>query len=234
MTKHIPRFYVDCDLNEGAIIKIDNTQMHHAANVLRLKTGDIVRVFNELFGEWNCEISDVKKCHLRCVSLFRERRAGENGSVLAFCLINPHRMSILLEKVTELGVSEIVPVISQYTQHRSFNREKATQIIIGACEQSGRITIPKLANVVKLDHFLENYQYGCKLLVGDESFSRKKTNIISDKCAFLVGPEGGFSEEERNLLDKYDFVERISLGKNILRAETAAIALVAMMCDKIN
>lgn len=224
--KHIPRFYIDCELTEGSAVVMSRAQMHHAANVLRLKVGDTVRIFNEKCGEWNCKISDIKKCEVICISLFKETRI-ENGSILACCLINPNRMWIMMEKVTELGVSEIVPIISQYTQHQNFNHEKARQIIIGACEQSGRMTAPKLADVVKLNNFLEKYPYDSKLIVGDESFSGKKTDLNPDRCAFLVGPEGGFSESERKSFDQYNFIEKVSLGNNILRSETAAIAFVA-------
>ena len=229
--RHVPRFYVNCELKEDGPVVLTAAQMHHAANVLRLKIGDTVRVFNEKSGEWHCEIYDVKKCSLGCVSLFKERRTDEDGPILACCLINPNRMPILLEKVTELGVSEIIPVISQYTQYKHFNYDKTMQTIIGACEQSGRISVPKLANIVKLEDFLEKYPYDCKLLIADEGFSEKKSGkntIPKEKCAFFVGPEGGFSDSERDLFNKYDFIERISLGNNILRSETAAIALAAM------
>ncbi len=224
--KHIPRFYIDCELTEGAAVVMSHAQMHHAANVLRLKAEDTVRIFNEKHGEWHCKISDIKKCAVICVSLFKETRI-EHGPILACCLINPNRMWIMLEKVTELGVSEIVPIISQYTQHRNFNHEKARQIIIGACEQSGRMTVPTLADVVKVDNFLEKYPYDCKLILGDESFSGKKIDLNPGRCAFLVGPEGGFSESERKSFDQYNFIEKISLGNNILRSETAAIAFAA-------
>lgn len=226
--RHIPRLYLNCKLSEGAVVTISVAQMHHAANVLRLKVGDTIKVFNEEFGEWNCEISDIKKRTVACISLFKECKSDKDGAILACSLINPNRMSILLEKVTELGVSEIIPIISQYTQYRKFNHEKAMQIIIGACEQSGRITLPKLANIVKLDDFLEKYPYDCKMIVGDENFSGDLSlNIMKQKRIFLVGPEGGFSESEREMFDKYKFIEKVFLGNDILRSETAAIAFVA-------
>jgi 16S rRNA (uracil1498-N3)-methyltransferase len=232
--KHIPRFFVKCKLQEECIISLDKSQMHHAANVLRLKVGDGVVAFNEACGEWNCVIISLKKCELKCLELLRmDDGMGKNVHILACSPINPSRMSILLEKVTELGVSEIVPVISQYTQYRKFSHQKAEQIIIGACEQSSRISLPKLAMPVKLEEFLGNYSYNCRLIVCDEkstdvpSFST--LNFINDKCVFLVGPEGGFSNHERILFDKYNFVTKISLGKNILRSETAAIAMASIL-----
>ena len=140
-------------------------------------------------------------------------------------------MSILLEKITEIGVTEIIPIISQYTQQRKFNKEKAEQILIGASEQSGRLDVPKLHEVQVLEDFLNKYSYECKLIVADEDIKADKNNILSiqhsHKYAFLVGPEGGFSAVERELFKKYDFVESISLGKNILRSETAAIVLAS-------
>jgi 16S rRNA (uracil1498-N3)-methyltransferase len=228
--KHIPRLYVNAELQKEIDVFINDAQLHHVANVLRFKEGDIIRIFNETFGEWNCEIVDLKKQRVKCLSLFKEPETDDEiGPVLAISLINQNRMSILLEKVTELGVSEIVTVISKYTQYRTFNKEKYKRIIKGACEQSARTSIPKLTDPVKLSDFLENYNFDCKLVVADEYTSVKKSqSLFSKKCVLLVGPEGGFSDEERFLFDQYPFIEKISLGNNILRSETAAIALVSI------
>ena len=235
MSHHIPRFYLkeeDVEAAEGDIIKINQAQMHHAANVLRLRIGDTVKIFNEKIGEWECAIHDVKKCLLKCTNQ-KIPPCNENRTeiIAAFSLINPARMSILLEKITEIGVTKIIPIVSQYTQQRKFNKEEAEQILIGASEQSGRLNIPKLHDVEILEDFLSKYNYECKLIVADENLKTRKNSILSmlrsHKYAFLVGPEGGFSDTERELFEKYDFIEKISLGKNILRSETAAIVLAA-------
>ena len=235
MSHHIPRFYLkeeDVEAAEGDIIKINQAQMHHAANVLRLGVGDTVKIFNKKIGEWECAIHDVKKCLLKCtnqkIPLCNE---AQTEIIAAFSLINPARMSILLEKITEIGVTEIIPIISQYTQQRKFNKEKAQQILIGASEQSGRLDVPKLHEVQVLEDFLNKYSYECKLIVADENLKADKNSVLSIqhsyKYAFLIGPEGGFSDVERTLFKKYNFVESISLGKNILRSETAAIVLAS-------
>ena len=235
MSRHIPRFYFkeeDARVVEGEFVKIAQAQMHHAANVLRLGVGDTVKIFNKKIGEWECAIHDVKKCLLKCtnqkIPLCNE---AQTEIIAAFSLINPARMSILLEKITEIGVTEIIPIISQYTQQRKFNKEKAQQILIGASEQSGRLDVPKLHEVQVLEDFLNKYSYECKLVVADENLKTDKNSVLSMqhsyKYAFLVGPEGGFSAVERELFKKYDFVESISLGKNILRSETAAIVLAS-------
>jgi 16S rRNA (uracil1498-N3)-methyltransferase len=235
MSRHIPRFYFkqeDTKVAEGEFVKINQAQMHHAANVLRLRVGDTVKIFNKEIGEWECAIHDVKKCLLKCTNQkIPPCNDTQTGIIAAFSLINPARMSILLEKITEIGVTEIIPIISQYTQQRKFNKEKAEQILIGASEQSGRLDVPKLHEVQVLEDFLNKYSYECKLIVADEDIKADKNNILSiqhsHKYAFLVGPEGGFSAVERELFKKYDFVESISLGKNILRSETAAIVLAS-------
>ncbi|MDR1334526.1 MAG: 16S rRNA (uracil(1498)-N(3))-methyltransferase [Holosporaceae bacterium] len=226
--KHIPRFYVDADFGEGERIFLSPDQMHHAANVLRLKVGDLIRVFNIRCGEWNCEIVDVKKRCVEVQSLFRSSRP-EEGAKIACSLINPKRFDFFLEKATELGVSEIVPIISQYTQHREFNRLKAEQKIILACEQSKRFSIPILNEAMILENFLKKYSIKFPVLVGDERCSEVSlASVMEKEIFFLVGPEGGFSEEECNLFDTYKNVKRFSFGNNILRSETAAIAFVSI------
>ena len=235
MSRHIPRFYLkeeDARVAKDEFVKIAKTQMHHAANVLRLGVGDTVKIFNKKIGEWECAIHDVKKYLLKCANQkIPSCNEAQTEIIAAFSLINPARMSILLEKITEIGVTEIIPIISQYTQQRKFNKEKAEQILIGASEQSGRLDVPKLHEAQVLEDFLNKYSYECKLIVADENLKTDKNSVLSiqhsHKYAFLVGPEGGFSDVERSLFKKYDFVESISMGKNILRSETAAIVLAS-------
>jgi 16S rRNA (uracil1498-N3)-methyltransferase len=226
--KHIPRFYIDCKLQSGSVVVLNELQAHHALNVLRLKTGDIIRVFNKNFGEWNCEIVNHKKRQLICRSIHREYFHEESEAILAFSLIAPNRLSILLEKITELGAAEIIPIVSQYTQHKRFHMEKARQTIVGASEQSGRMDVPKLHEAISLKNFLDNYCYNCPLMVGDEKMTGSARCDFGKCCAFLVGPEGGFSDEEMHMLEEYNFVKKVSFGDNILRSETAAIAFMSI------
>ena len=226
--KHIPRFYVTSVLDNDREVTLDAEQMHHAHIVLRAEVGDIVRVFNGKDGEWNCRISNLKKNTVVCSNLERAQRE-EKGTTVICPLINPNRFSILLEKITELGVTNIIPVITQYCQYKDFNRRKAEQIIIHACEQSGRLTLPKLCDVVKLQNFLREYRDSSPILVGDERLgSSKLQDVISENAIFLVGPEGGFSDDEFDLFKTCDFVHLFSFGKNILRSETSAIAFVSV------
>lgn len=236
MSRHIPRFFIkECDgvfaQNDGEI-RITSQQMHHAVNVLRLKQGDEVKIFNEKIGEWLCSLENIKKNLLRRRKLICNIPSANVIEIIACIpLINPAKMSIMLEKITELGVTAIVPVISQYTQRQKFNKEKAEQIIISACEQCGRIRVPKIFDAKKIKDFLDNYHYDFPLLIGDENlrFRKNRFERAEGGCAFLVGPEGGFSQEEHELFDSYNFVRKISLGENILRSETAAIAIAALV-----
>lgn len=252
MARHIPRFYLmnKNEAKEGAILRISADQMHHAAGVLRLSAGSEVRIFNEDIGEWKCEISDVKKCLVKCFDQTRKTTISpKKRFTIAFSLINSTKMSFLIEKITELGVTEIVPIISEYTQQRRFNREKARQVAIGACEQSGRLELPKLQEVQTLEAFLtafisETKSSGNlsskKLFVADEmigDYTTESPFSALEDPAFLIGPEGGFSDAERDLFNRCgQNIHRISLGSNILRSETAAIAVAAaaagILCKK--
>lgn len=228
--KHIPRFYVNAHLYNGSIVVVNQTQMHHAVNVLRMQVGDNIRVFNERFGEWNSIILDIKKLYFQCVDLIVPPNKNEDEISVAFPIINPNRMSFLLEKITELGVTKILLLISQYSQSKNFNINRFRHIVIGACEQCGRINIPEICSPIYLQDFLENYKSKRNLVLLDEVYdntSKRLSDFFYKKCIFLVGPEGGFSDNERELFKKYDFIEKVSLGKNILRTETAVMICVA-------
>jgi 16S rRNA (uracil1498-N3)-methyltransferase len=219
---------VEADLAEGRAVFLSPDQMHHASNVLRLKTEDLVRVFNARCGEWNCKIVDVKKRCVEIQSLFCNSRI-EEGPRVACSLINAKRFDFFLEKATELGVSEIIPIISQYTQHKDLNRLKAEQKIILACEQSRRLSIPVLKETIMIENFLKKYTLSYQILVGDERcFGVKLASVLRKESIFLVGPEGGFSQEEYNLFDAYQNIKKFSFGNNILRTETAAVAFVSV------
>jgi 16S rRNA (uracil1498-N3)-methyltransferase len=235
--KHIPRFHIDnSPLLQDATVSIDPQQMHHATRVLRLSAGDHVRLFHENYGEWDCSISNISACQVKCHRRIRLAENDDRCAVIACAIIHPNRMSLLLEKTTELGVSAIIPIISQYSQHKTLNTRKATQILVGACEQCGRIKIPQLHEVMTLEKFLQTYEDeygGYRLIFGDESESIAscpvdiKNLLGQKKSVFLIGPEGGFSHQERQMILSCDFVAAVRIGSSILRSETAAIAFMS-------
>lgn len=226
--KHIPRFYINAELYENSVVTASESQFHHAINVLRKNVGDEVKIFNEIYGEWIGEISNIKKLQIRCKKQIKQSKKNDKEVIVAFPMINPNRMSFLLEKITELGVTKIILLTSQYAQGRNFNLERLQNIIIGACEQCGRLYIPKIFPPISLQNFLsENHK---KIILLDEVYdekSKRLSDLVEKKCIFLIGPEGGFSDSERKLFSKYNFIEKISLGENILRTETAVIVCVA-------
>lgn len=230
--KHIPRFYVDAFLDVGNAVTLSTAQMHHAFSVLRVSEGDVVHVFNENFGEWQAHVSNRKKGSVVCDNLLIKPKI-EKGPCLACCIINPNRFSMVLEKATELGVTEIIPIISQFSQYRTLNKDKCMQTIISAVEQSCRLSIPNLSDVVHLSDFIEKFPQNSTLLIGDTSGNPKQLrDVISENCAFLVGPEGGFSEEERQMFYRYDFIKKFRFGNNILRSETATIAFLSSWVER--
>lgn len=226
--KHIPRFFTDNSLDFGEVINLSPAQIHHAFSVLRLSEHDVIHVFNERFGEWIAHVNNSKKGTVICDNIWAKPRT-EKGPRLACCLINPNRFSMVLEKATELGVREIIPVISQFSQHRTINKDKCMQTIISAAEQCRRLTIPKLAEVISLTDFINHFPKDCTLLIGDtDDKSRQLQEVIVENCIFFVGPEGGFSDAERQIFSHNDSsIKKFYFGNNILRAETAAIAFLS-------
>ncbi len=230
--KHIPRFFITDEVSLNSDAQISSEQMFHATKVLRLKEGDKVRIFNNISGEWECSIKNIKKNIITPEKLIREPRE-EPGPSIACALINPNKFSILIEKITELGVQNIYPIITDYTQHKTFNKQKVSQIIVQACEQSGRLTIPQIHEVVKLKDFLGNLSKNQKLLVGVEKVNTTKImHCLEKDVVFLVGPEGGFSSQEIEHFNRADSVNSFYFGRNILRSETAAIAFISLWVSK--
>ncbi len=226
--KHIPRFFIAGEISSDFDGRLSPEQMFHATKVLRLKEGDKVRIFNSIAGEWECLIKNIKKNIISPLKLIRES-CEEPGPNIACAIINPNRFSTMIEKITELGVKNIYPVISDYTQYKTFNKQKVEQIIIQACEQSKRLTIPKIHEITGLREFLGNFSKNQRVLVGVEKEDTTKIMQCLDKnVVFLVGPEGGFSEEEISLFQCNTAVSSFRFGQNILRSETAAIAFVSL------
>ena len=224
--KHVPRIYTDEKLGPGSLVKLSNDDSSHLSKVMRMSIGDQIKLFNEIDGEYDAVCQTEKKGVLtfKCESLTRCPKIHE-GYGLIFAIINPQKMHIILEKSTELGCSNFFPVITEYTNTRTFNIDKAKTIVKNAVEQCGRMDIPKIYEPVKMDKILTNWTDG-DIIVGDLCDDCNADKISGKN--FLIGPEGGFSENERQLFGKYDFIKKCQIGNNILRSETAAIAFGTM------
>ena len=221
MARHRARVYCASISEQFAL---SEAKAHHLSKVLRLKPGDKFLAFNNIDGEWLCEIvENSKTLTARKLSLNREPILPSNRFALAFCLIKPDNTRLVIEKCTELGVTDFYPLISDYTQLRTANLEKLRTIAEAAVEQSERIELPTIHDISKLSNFLlklpaEFYWYS--------AIERYNSDVIQNYKSppgFIVGPEGGFSPEEKKLLLQKTIP--ISLGQYILRAETACIKI---------
>ncbi|MBO4405105.1 MAG: 16S rRNA (uracil(1498)-N(3))-methyltransferase [Alphaproteobacteria bacterium] len=230
--KHIPRFFVENEIVCGVEKSISPEQMFHASKVLRLRENNCIRIFNNISGEWECSIKSSKKNLVTPLKLIKVPR-DEFGPSIACALINPNRFSIMVEKVTELGVQNIYPLITDYTQYKTFSKQKVKQAVVQACEQSGRLTVPKIHEAVKLKDFLSNLSENQKILVGVEKENTTRMMYCLEKdIIFAVGPEGGFSNQEIELFNSTPSVNSFYFGRNILRSETAAVAFISLWVAK--
>ena len=231
---------------ESKIYKLDNSnlltekQIHHIKNVLRMKEGDLFYIFNEINGEWLVQILEISKKNfiievIELIRFINDDERKHNSKILIFSLIKPDNMHFIFEKGSELGVSDFFPVITEYSQFKNLNYDKFNLVIDNAVEQSNRLSRPKIHELMKLNNLLDNW--GNNIVLKDKKLSillerekLKNSPLAKKNKIILVGPEGGFSQNEVLSFQEYNFIEFISLGPNILRAETAVLAGLSNVC----
>ncbi len=209
---------------------IDGPAAHYLLNVMRMKAGDPILLFDNISGEWLAVVADAAK---RSLTLRIERQTKAIDRVpdlwLCFAPVKKARLDWIIEKATELGVSRLQPVITERTIVERVKRERLEAQIVEACEQCGRTALPTLAEPVKLALLLKDWPTGRTLMFADEAGGAPLAGVDAPApAAILTGPEGGFTARERELLIASPAVRRITLGPRILRAETAAIAAVSV------
>jgi 16S rRNA (uracil1498-N3)-methyltransferase len=230
--KSSPRLYVSDDLIADQSITLSTDQSHYLIRVMRRHAGDAVILFNGRDGEWRGIITDAHKstCRLMLDGQLREQ-LSEPDIWLAFAPIKKARMDFLIEKSVELGVAQLLPVMTQNTDVNRLNRDRLQATAIEAAEQCERLSIPKIHEPYAFDAFLDNWPRDRRLLYLDETGHGATINEVLSSASedgFLVGPEGGFSAEELAQLQSLDFAHAINLGPRILRAETAALAALSL------
>jgi len=229
------RLYVDVALSTGADIILPKAQQHYLASVLRKDVGDGVRVFNGRDGEWQAEITELsrKTARLICQQNLRPQTPSPDIE-LVFAPVRKHRTAFIVEKATELGVSVLQPLITEHTQFSRFNQEKALLQAIEAAEQTERLDVPDIGEPLNgVEALIEHMQASDRIVIfadeaGETSPARGVIAELDAPAALLVGPEGGFSAREREMLHAQDFVRAVSLGPRILRADTAALSLLTL------
>ena len=221
--------FVRVPLGEGARVELDAGQANYLGNVLRMKEGGELLLFDGASGEWLARIAEAGK---KRMALAVERRTREAEGIpdvwLAFAPVKRGRVDWLIEKATELGVARLVPVTTQRTIVERLNLERLRAHIIEAAEQCGRTRLPELAEPVALARFLDQRDPARPLCFADEAGGEPAASAFKPGAAtILTGPEGGFSEDERAAIRAAPNAHPISLGPRILRAETAALAALA-------
>jgi 16S rRNA (uracil1498-N3)-methyltransferase len=229
------RLFVEADLAEGGTVPCTPAQTNYLRNVLRLKAGAAVLVFNGRQGEWRARLVDAGKrdVALSILAKVREQDAGPDLEYL-FAPLKRSRLDYMVEKATEMGVARLRPVLTRRSVAERVNLERMRAHTIEAAEQCGILRLPEIAAPERLDRAIAGWDAGRALVFCDEDSDERcpftaLARIAPGPVAVLIGPEGGFDDAERELLSTQPFVTRISLGPRILRADTAAVAALALV-----
>jgi 16S rRNA (uracil1498-N3)-methyltransferase len=232
----LPRLFVDADLRDGARVALSVEQAHYLGNVLRLEAGDSVLAFNGRDGEWRArlEVETRKRTSLACEMLVRPQPAAGDCWLL-FAPLKSARLDYVVQKAVEMGASRVIPTITERTQVTRFNAERARANMIEAAEQCGILAMPVLDEEARLSAVIARLEPQRRLIFCDED--AEASNPLAalaglprgGPLALVIGPEGGFSPSERALLLDRAGTVRLSLGPRILRADTAAVAALAII-----
>jgi 16S rRNA (uracil1498-N3)-methyltransferase len=229
------RLYVEADLAAGATVACSPDQANYLRNVLRLKAGDPILVFNGRDGEWRAALAEAGKrgAALRIADKVREQEGGPDIDYL-FAPLKRARLDYMVQKAVEMGVARLRPVLTRRTVAERVNMDRLAANAIEAAEQCGILRIPELHAPEKLEHVVAGWDASRALIFCDEDSEEAcpftaLARVAPGPLAVLIGPEGGFEEGERELLSSQPFVTRISLGPRILRADTAAVAALALV-----
>ena len=226
------RLYHPNSIVENTTKLLSKEHGHYVANVMRLKLGSRINFFNK-DGEWESEITLIQKDKVE-VKFTKKIKQASNGSKieLAICLVKKNPMETILQKSTELGVSKIIPIVSERTEVKDLNYERARKIVIEATEQSNQLNPPEISEVKKLKDFLKNLDSSTKLLFADVNSQTilKNDNIKKGEVlSILIGPEGDFSPAERESILTVPDVKSFTISKNILRSDTAVITAISLV-----
>ena len=228
------RLFYSKSLSLNLTDKLDKSQSHYVSKVMRLKEKEVFSLFNSS-GDWEAKISNITKSIVE-FNVTKQLRHKENTKDLwlAFSPIKSNYFNFMIQKATELGVTKFLPIIFERTIVRKINKERLEKVIIEAAEQSNRITVPSIEDPQKLKSFLNN---DMDLIFTDLNTVNTKIDIkkltIKPTCV-IIGPEGDFSEEEREEILKFNGVQSIKINENILRSETAVISALSIINYAIN
>jgi 16S rRNA (uracil1498-N3)-methyltransferase len=229
------RLYVEAPLGQDAPVGCTPSQAHYLGNVRRMRAGDELLVFNGRDGEWLAEIVALRRgdCELVARERTREQAGGPDVHYL-FAPLKKARLDYMVQKATEMGVAALRPVITRRTQAERVNAERMRANVIEAAEQCGVLRVPEILEPQRLDAALHGWPSERILIFADEAAPiaspiEALEAVPRGPAALLIGPEGGFDEAERAMLRRQPFVHAISLGPRVVRADTAAVAALALV-----
>ena len=226
------RLFFSGSLSINLTAKLDKPQSHYVNKVMRIKVNETFSLFNSS-GEWKAKIIEISK-NIVEFNITKQLRQKENTKEvwLAFSPIKSNYFNFMIQKATELGVTKFIPIITDRTIIRKINSNRLEKIIIESSEQSNRLKIPILEKVIPLENFIKNNQK-LNIIFGDLNTDNKNINTkkLSDNnpICILIGPEGDFTEEERQKILELKNIQCLKINNNILRAETAAISMISIV-----
>ena len=228
------RLFYSKSLSLNLTDKLDKSQSHYVSKVMRLKEKEVFSLFNNS-GEWEAKIINITKSIVE-FNVTKQLRHKENTKDLwlAFSPIKSNYFNFMIQKATELGVTKFLPIIFERTIVRKINKEKFEKVIIEAAEQSNRITVPVIEEPQKLKNFLSN---DMDLIFTDLNTANTKidsTKLTTKPTCVIIGPEGDFSEKEREEILKFNGVQSLKINENVLRSETAIISALSIINYAIN
>ncbi|MQY42396.1 16S rRNA (uracil(1498)-N(3))-methyltransferase [Epibacterium sp. SM1969] len=228
------RLYVEHPLGAGQSLPLDRDQAHYLFGVMRLSVGDHVTVFNGRDGEWQVEVQEANKRGgtLACLNQSKPLQMPPD-LWLMFAPIKKARTDFIVEKAAEMGAAKILPVQTQFTNSDRIRQDRLQAHAVEAAEQCGGTYVPEVAELQKLARLLDHWPKERQLMFCDEAEVGNALELAADSnpdapWAILIGPEGGFSEDERKRLHALEQSHVVSLGPRVLRADTAAVAAMTL------
>ena len=226
------RLYFPDNIVENTTSLLSKEHTHYVANVMRMKRGSNINFFNKE-GEWLSEIIFLDRDRVEVKFLNKIKESSKLLNIeLAICLVKKNPMELILQKATELGVSRITPIISERTEVKELNYERAQKIVIEATEQSNQLNPPEVSKVIKLKDFLEKLDSGAKFLFADVNSQNnlQKKDVEGDTLkTILIGPEGDFSPSERESILAQANTTSFTISSNVLRSDTAVISAISLV-----
>jgi len=231
-----PRLFVDAALAAGETVALERSQSNYLGNVLRLSAGDTILVFNGRDGEWQASIEGRKRPDSLKIVTQTRSQDGLPDLTCVFAPLKHARLDYMVQKAVEMGASSLQPVLTRFTQVARVNGERMRANVIEAAEQCGILSLATVSEPMPLDRYLSQRDAVRLLVFCDEAAdisnpikALQSGPVASDGIDVLIGPEGGFAEEERAILLRQPRTLRLSLGPRILRADTAAVAALALV-----